>query len=371
MMIQLSQLSRREETGTLFPLQGQFRIVEIGKPDVEGWSDHVKVLRNLITANQTMYPDIDRWFSAKVVPGLKSSQRIAYVAYEGENPIASAVLKLGEKSKFCHLRIHEDFQDQDLGQMFFTLMTFEIRHHAKEVHFTLPESLWCKESGFFTSFGFSSTKKASRQYRRGDAELICSAPLSTIWSAVLNKVPELVTKFCVGGHSLGSDVLLSVKPKYAERLLAGSKLVEIRRKFSKKWLGRKAVLYASKPQGALVGEATIHSITRGRPADIWSRFETRIGGSWEEFEGYVASADEVSAIELCDVRPYRAPVPLDQVEYLLKEELRPPQSYCELTMQKNDVWAKAVSIATLLHGRCGVFSRRFAQEVRREEMALR
>lgn len=267
-MAQFSQLSRREETGTLFPLQGQFRIVEIGKPDVEGWSDHVKVLWELITANETMYPGIDHWFSSKVVPGLKSSERIAYVAYEGENPIASAVLKRGEKSKFCHLRIHEDFQDQDLGQMFFTLMTFEIRHHAKEVHFTLPESLWCKKSGFFTSFGFSSTKKASRQYRRGDAELICSAPLSTIWSAVLNKVPELVTKFCVGGHSLGSDVLLSVKPKYAERLLAGAKLVEIRKKFSKKWLGRKAVLYASQPQGALVGEATIHSITRGRPADI-------------------------------------------------------------------------------------------------------
>jgi len=356
-MAQLSQHNRREETGTLFPLQGQIRIVEIGKPDVDGWNYHVKVLRELITANQAMYPDIDRWFSAKVVPGLESSARIAYVAYEGENPIASAVLKLGEKSKFCHLRIHEDFQDQDLGQMFFTLMTLEIRHRAKEVHFTLPESLWCDKSGFFKSFGFSSPTKASRQYRHGDTELICSAPLSTVWSAVLNKVPDLVTKFSVGGHSLGSDVLLSLKPKYAERLLAGAKLVEIRKRFSKKWLGRRAVLYASQPQGALVGEATIHSITRGRPADIWSCFETSIGGSWEEFKGYIASADEVSAIQLSDIRPFRAPVPLDQVEYLLQEDLRPPQSYCELNMEKNTSWAKAVSIATLLHARCRVISR--------------
>jgi predicted transcriptional regulator len=369
-MAQLSQLSRRQETGTLFCLKGQFKIVEIGKPDVERWSDHIKVLRNLITTNETMYPDIDSWFCAKVVPGLKSSERIAYVAYEGENPIASAVLKLGERSKFCHLRIHEDFQDQDLGQMFFTLMTLEIRHRAKEVHFTLPESLWCEKSGFFKSFGFSSAKKASRQYRHGDTELSCSAPLSTVWSAALNKVTELVTKFSVGGHSLGGDVLLSVRPKYAERLLAGAKLVEIRKKFSKKWLGRKAVLYASQPQAALVGEATIHSITRGRPTDIWSCFETSIGGSWEEFEGYTASADEVSAIELSDIRPYRAPVPLDQVEYLLKEDLRPPQSYCELNMGRNDSWAKAVSIVTLLHGRCGVVSRRSALAVNKQEVAF-
>lgn len=132
-MTQLSQHKRREETGTLFPLQGQIRIVEIGKPDVSGWDGHVKVLRALINANQSMYPDIDRWFSTKVLPGLKSSERIAYVAYEGENPIASAVLKLGKRAKFCHLRIREDFQDQDLGQVFFTLMTLEIRHLSEEV----------------------------------------------------------------------------------------------------------------------------------------------------------------------------------------------------------------------------------------------
>ncbi len=357
-MILLSQHSQRQETGSLFPLTPRFTIAEIGKPDAQGWSDHLRVLRDLISANQEMYPGIDHWFSAKVVPGLKSSERIAYVAYEGEKAVASVVLKLGGRSKFCHLRIHKDFQDQDLGQMFFTLMALETRRRAKEVHFTLPESLWYRKSGFFKSFGFSSVKKASRQYRHGDTELSCSAPHSAVWSAALNKLPELVSKFSVGGRSLGSDVLLSVRPKYAERLLAGTKLVEVRKRFSKKWLGRKAVLYASRPLGALVGEATINAIACGQPSDIWSRYESSIGCSREEFDGYVASADEVCAIELSDIVPYLSPVPLNQVEYLLNEDLRPPQSYSELNMGKNASWAKAVSIATLLHGRCGVVSRR-------------
>jgi predicted transcriptional regulator len=336
------------------------RIVEIGKPDASGWDDQVKVLRQLILANQAVYPDIDHWFSTKVIKGLESSERLAYIAYEGEAAIASAILKLGKKAKFCHLRIREDFQDQDLGQMFFTLMTLEIRHRAQEVHFTLPESLWRKKSGFFQSFGFSTATKAARQYRHGDAELICSAPLQTVLSAVLTKVPNLITKFSVGGHFLGSDLLMSVKPKYAERLLSGTKLVEIRKKFSRKWLGRRAVLYSSQPQGALVGEATIHSITHGRPDDIWARFENGIGASWEEFKGYTASSGEISAIQLSDICAYRAPVPLDQIEYILREDLRPPQSYCELNMQKNTPWAKAVSIATLLHSRCKVINRSFA-----------
>ena len=86
-----------------------------------------------------MYPGIGQWYSDKVLPGLKTSERIGYVAFEDERPIASAVLKKGERAKFCHLRIHEDFRDLDLGQMFFTQMTLEARHIAKEIHFTLPE----------------------------------------------------------------------------------------------------------------------------------------------------------------------------------------------------------------------------------------
>lgn len=179
----------------------------------------------------------------------------------------------------------------------------------------------------------------------------------TLLPAVLSKVPDLISKFSVGGHFLGSDLLMSVKPQYAGRLLSGAKVVDIRKKFSKKWVGRRAVLYASKPQGALVGKATVHSITQGSPNDIWAQFESRIGASREEFDGYTASAGDVCAIELSDIRPYRAPVPLDQIEYILREDLTPPQSYCELNMQKNPPWAKAVSVATLLHSRCRIINR--------------
>jgi hypothetical protein len=121
----------------------------LGPEDARKETDNLRILRELLLANEGMYPGIDRWYAEKVVPGLKNSQRIGYVAFEDERPIASAVLKLGGSAKFCHVRIHENFRDLDLGQMFFTQMTLEARHLAKDIHFTLPEGLWYEKSEFF------------------------------------------------------------------------------------------------------------------------------------------------------------------------------------------------------------------------------
>ena len=348
----LLRQSSKQETGELFAKRADFRFVELGRSDAQKRTDNFKVLRELIVSSQNMYPTIERWFDTKVVTGIKSSERVAWVAYEGEKAIASAVLKLGEKSKFCHLRVHQDFHDLDLGQMFFTQMTLEARHRAKQIHFTLPESLWCAKAKFFESFGFSCVTKSGRQYRHGDVELSCSAPLSVVHSAVLKKLPQLMSRFNVGRYSLLGDILVSIKPKYADQILAGAKLVEIRKRFSNRWVGCRAVLYSSSPQKALVGEATVRSVTFGNPREVWAQFGTSIGCSSAEFDAYVGTAAQISAIELGDVIPYKQPVSLAQVSHLVQENLRPPQSFCDLRIDdKESAWAKAVSMASLLHGR--------------------
>lgn len=346
------ELLRKPNLGkheTLFPLKGEFHIAELGRDDALVWNDNVRNLKQLIVESEDMYPGIDRWFKDKVIPGLKASERIAYVAYENDKPIASAVLKIGRRSKLCHLKIHKDFQDLYLGQMFFTQMAIEILHRSKELYFTLPESLWCQRGEFFESFGFSSPTRASRQYRSNDAELLCAAPLARVWSSILQKLPKLLKRFSVGGHSSEGDVLLSVKPKYARQILSGEKSVEIRKKFSSNWIGSKVVLYASRPTSALVGEATVSSITRGRPTDVWSQFGSRIGCSWQEYNAYAASSTEVSAIEFENVSAYESPFERSEASALLGKNLVAPQSYCKLSSDKD--WGGAVSVATLLRGR--------------------
>ncbi len=336
---------------SFFPLAPKFRIVRIDEVDARRTSDNLLSLRSLLAGCEDMYPGIDRWFTTKVIPGLKTSERIAYLAYEGENQIASAVLKLGKRSKFCHLRIHQDFQDLDLGQMFFTQMTLEARHLAKEIHFTLPESLWSGKRRFFNSFGFQRPVKARRQYRTGDPELACSAPLPVVWKAALGRLPELMEKFSPAGFSLDNRLLISMKPKHVESIFAGAKRVEVRKRFSRRWLGCRAVLYGSHPLSSLVGEATIANITRDEPEQVWSAFGPRIGAGRREFEAYAGSSEEVSAIEFTDVAPYLSPVGLAQLSHLVKSELRPPQSYCNLRADSSSGWTGAVAVAALLHGR--------------------
>ena len=341
-----------QETLDLFPKATPFRFVQLGSSDAKSTSDNLKILRQLIVANEQMYPSIARWFDDKVVPGLRSSERVAWLAYEAENPVASAILKQGVHSKFCHLRIHPGFQDLDLGQMFFTQMTMEARHLAKDIHFTLPESLWESRKAFFESFGFTCAQPSRRQYRHGEEELACSAPLKIVQQAILQKLPRLISKFTVGGFSLGGDILMSVKPEYVEKILTGSKLVEIRKRFSDRRLGARAVLYASSPQKAIVGEAVVRRITFGSPEEIWEKFGGYIGCSVKDYRAYVGSAAKISAIEFEDVIPYREPLSLSQMSHLIGDDLTPPQSYKELRLDdENSPWAVAVSVASLLHGR--------------------
>src|ERR1039458_7565080 len=92
---------KKETTGMLFPLAPNFRTVRLAQEEALNRTDELGVLRNLILASESMYPGIERWFTEKVVPGLVSGQRIAWVSYEGDKAIASAVLKKGKRAKFC------------------------------------------------------------------------------------------------------------------------------------------------------------------------------------------------------------------------------------------------------------------------------
>ena len=356
----MAQLKRRKKplkgdlTELLFPPTPSFRILELGESDARKTTDGLRILRELLLANESMYPEIGRWYSDKVVPGLMNSERVAYVAFENDTPIASAILKRGEHAKFCHLKIHENFRDLDLGQMFFTQMTLEARGKAKEIHFTLPEGLWCEQKEFFQSFGFIAAVKASRQYRNGEAELSCSAPLSLVWSRVLQKLPRLLDQFSPGGYSLANKLVMSMHPEYADRVFSRSKQVEFRKKFSVKWRGCKAVVYGTKPLGALMGEVTMRNITCDTPANVWERFGAMGGCSQQDFATYVGSSPSVYAIELSDVTPYISPIGLAQVSHLINEDLRPPQSFRDVRIDANDAWVRAVSVAGLLHSKFGI-----------------
>ena len=111
------------------------------------------------------------WLKNKVLPGIKAGERAAYIGFDNNNPIISSVVKKDKHSKFCHLHIDDDFQNKHIGDLFFILMTLQVKRFAKEVHFTLPEGLWYRKQEFFKSFGFDKPIKELLKLNIRDAKI--------------------------------------------------------------------------------------------------------------------------------------------------------------------------------------------------------
>jgi len=333
----------------LFSNTFDLKIIKIRKNDVIRKSDRLRTFTQLVSNHEQMYPDIGLWLKTKVFPGIETGERTAYLGLINDEPLVTAVVKKGERSKFCHLHIRDQFQNKNIGELFFAMMTLDVRSLAKETHFTLPESLWLEKESFFRSFGFTEAAKSRKQYRVFEEELICSVPFNVLWEKTLIKLPKIINSFTSSNINIFDGLLMSIKPTYVDKLMCGEKVVEIRKKFNPKWRGCKAVIYSTSPVQAIYGHATIKNIDKGKPSYIWNKYSNKIGCSREEFDNYTNGTDTIYAIPLNSFENYLAPLYLEQLSMLLKKDIKPPQSY--LSLRNNKEWAEAISIAELLHGK--------------------
>lgn len=317
--------------------------------DARRSTDSLRALRDSLFSHEAYYPGIRHWFIDKVVPDLKTGRRSAFVGYDHETPILTAVLKRGTRAKFCHLSIDPRFQNKKLGHLMFCLMAAEVRNEADEIHFTLPEGLWARENGFFTSLGFANVGVASSQYRLFEEELRCSASFPIVWKNVVAQLPVLLTSSSIGGFRINEGVVLAIHEKHARSVMRGEKTVEVRKRFTDRWVGRKASVYCSGGSGSLLGTVTIEKVTKGRPRDVWSHYASCLACSRNEFDAYVGDRAEIYAIELTNPEPYLNALPLSQLSHLIGGTLYPPQSY--VVHNSFDIWGKALSLAAVLHGR--------------------
>ncbi len=333
----------------LFSTNYSLKIVRLNPSDVKLESDNFKLFKKIVSRHENMYPNIEKWLKNKVVPGIKSRERMGYLGFDSEKPIVSAVLKKGRFAKFCHLHIEEKYQNMGIGDIFFSMMALEIRKKTNYVNFTLPESLWMRKRKFFESFGFKNAKKSETQYRNFEDELKCYAQFKTVWRNALKKIPILINSCTNSNMNIFNGLLLSIKPKYVHKLCEGDKVVEIRKRFNPKWKGCKAFIYSTSPSKALYGRATIKFVDRGNPELIWEKYKEKVGGTKEEFDKYTKDSKRIYAISLNSFDQYIQPLYLEQLSYLLNKNLRAPQSY--LSLVNNQEWTEAISIAELLDGK--------------------
>ncbi|MFJ8228581.1 ASCH domain-containing protein [Streptomyces sp. NPDC094448] len=144
-------------------------------------------------------------------------------------------------------------------------------------------------------------------------------------------------------------MLLSVHPRFATAILAGTKTVEVRRQRVAAPPGTPVLLYATAPTMAIVGMARIASVQVASPREVWSASRTTAGISRREYDEYMSGATRASGLSLEEPVTFEAPVPLAALRAL--GSFHPPQSYRYLTDDDlRRVAAAAPDTGAALHG---------------------
>lgn len=124
-----------------------------------------------------------------------------------------------------------------------------------------------------------------------------------------------------------SVLFVSIKPRFAKKILEGEKSVELRRvRPTEAVAGTPILLYASSPICEVVGIGRVREIEEASPTAIWERHRSQLGLPRSEYRSYFAGVSQAVGILLEDVRPLHRRVTLAA----LRERLRgfePPQSF--------------------------------------------
>jgi len=122
------------------------------------------------------------------------------------------------------------------------------------------------------------------------------------------------------------DVVLSIKPQFAEPILEGRKTIELRRRFPIDVPnGTRALIYTSSPTRALTGFANIEGVVKQPPEALWKSFSENACISRDDFDSYFSGSDFGFAIKLTKARHLRRPVELSELRDRFRFE--PPQSF--------------------------------------------
>jgi predicted transcriptional regulator len=130
------------------------------------------------------------------------------------------------------------------------------------------------------------------------------------------------------------DILFSIRPFYADKILEGHKTVELRRKFPEHGLaGSTALIYATSPVSAIVGTSKILNVFKMALPKLWKAHGPDACVTKCDFDTYFAGQDYGFAIMLGSAEQLKKQLSASDLE--LEFGIVPPQSFRYITEQRN------------------------------------
>ncbi|MDK2974642.1 MAG: hypothetical protein PWP08_1013 [Methanofollis sp.] len=122
------------------------------------------------------------------------------------------------------------------------------------------------------------------------------------------------------------NVLLSIKPVYTSRIIAGTKKYEFRRVIFRRKNINSVYIYSSYPVKKIIGKFTAGKILEDRPDLLWETVKDKSGLSESEFFKYFAGKSKGFAIEIGEFTLFKDPIDPRKCY----KNFIPPQSFCYL-----------------------------------------
>ncbi|MHA1410500.1 MAG: hypothetical protein ACTSQY_09400 [Candidatus Odinarchaeia archaeon] len=117
------------------------------------------------------------------------------------------------------------------------------------------------------------------------------------------------------------SVLLSIKPKYCERIKNGQKQYEFRKVIFKKDVS-KVYIYSSSPVKKIIASFDIGTILDDSPTQLWRKCNESSGLTKSEFFGYFGKSSKGYALKIENIEFFNPINP-----YEVSEKFTPPQSF--------------------------------------------
>lgn len=125
------------------------------------------------------------------------------------------------------------------------------------------------------------------------------------------------------------DIVISVQPKFVERIVSGQKAAELRRRAPRIQPGCRVWIYTKAPEAMISICVTVDRIVTGSPQEIWRLHKSHLGVSRDEFESYFGRTETGCAIFFKKVEDVSPGVALSEIRSKSKG-FHPPQFFKRL-----------------------------------------
>lgn len=111
------------------------------------------------------------------------------------------------------------------------------------------------------------------------------------------------------------DIIMSIKPKYVNRILNGTKKFEFRKNIPVKIRDvDKIFIYSTSPQKKIVGHFLVKDVYKMKINDLWYKTKKHSGIEKKDFKDYFEGKSDGFAIEIGMVVEYGIPLNFKEID---------------------------------------------------------